>query len=394
MGRTMAAAGCLASLLLVAGCTGNVKGATSPTSPPSPSISPSPSLPPTSPSPAPSLGYPSPVAPPAGGSALSISFISLSDAWVLARAGCVPATGGCPGTTVVLHTTSRGQHWSQVGTVPAPPGNTGVSQIRFADPRNGWAFDPQLYATHDGGATWRPVPLPGGVNALETAGGIAWAVAQAPCGASPACTTPGSLYRVSAGSDTWEPVSGVSLPPVAGTTEIALHGASVYVFSPPTLLYSPTSRTFRALPDPCPSAFERSGFAASSATNVAVLCVGDPGMGSSTKQVFTSADSGQTYHRIADAPRGGQPTGMAAGSARTIAISAASGASEIYATSGADSTWSTPLQFGDGGQGWSDLGFTDATHGVVIHAPLPQSQGTVYLTDDGGVTWYPVALKA
>lgn len=278
--------------------------------------------------------------------------------------------------------------------MPAPPGDSGVSQIRFADARNGWAFDPQLYATHDGGATWHAVSLPGSVNALETAGGTAWAVVQAPCGASPACTTPGALYRASAASGTWQPVAGVSLPPAAGTNEIALHGASVYVFSAPTLLYSPTGTTLRSLPDPCPSTFERSGFAASSATNVAVLCVGDPGMGSSTKQVFTSADSGQTYRRIADAPRGGQATGMAAGSASTIALSAASGASEIYLTSGADTTWSTPLRFGDGGQGWSDLGFTDATHGAVIHAPVPPGQGTVYLTDDGGATWYPVALKA
>lgn len=381
MGRRMAAAVCIAVMAL-AGCTTKAKGTTSP---PSTVGSPVASLPPAEPSPPPSApGSSSPVPPPAGAAAVSISFISLSDAWVLART---------TSATVVLHTASRGRHWSQVGTVPASADSTGVTQIRFADASNGWAFDSQLLATHDGGSTWHAVSLPGSVTALEAAGGTAWAVVQAPCAGSSGCTTPGALYRAPVGTDAWQIVAGVSLPAAAGSSGIALHGQSVYVFSSPTLLYS-SGGAFSALPDPCPGAFTPSGFAASDATNVAVLCEGDAGAGSSTKQVFTSADAGHTYHQIADAPRGGQPTGMASGSAGTIALSAISGASWIYLTSGADRTWSVPLQFGDGGQGWSDLGFTNATHGVVIHGPLPKGLGTVYLTDDGGAAWYPVALKA
>ncbi|MGH2719549.1 MAG: hypothetical protein ACRDJU_13365, partial [Actinomycetota bacterium] len=128
--------------------------------------------------------------------------------------------------------------------------------------------------------------------------------------------------------------------------------------------------------------------------DIGVLCGGDAGAGSSTKEVFVSTNSGASYTQIAQAPRGGQATGMAAASSTTFAIAAASGASWIYTISGADTNWSQPLDLGDGGAGWADLGFTDATHGVVVHGPGPSGPGIVYLTDNGGASWFTVKLAA
>jgi len=53
--------------------------------------------------------------------------------------------------------------------IPAPRAELsddqgGVRQVRFADADNGWAFGPDLWATHDGGAHWGRTRLPGVEN--------------------------------------------------------------------------------------------------------------------------------------------------------------------------------------------------------------------------------------
>lgn len=291
------------------------------------------------------------------------------------------------GGHVVLHTTNRGLHWSQVGTLP-PAAN--VSEIRYGDALDGWAFGPSLYATHDGGATWGPVPLPGQVIDVEASGGTAWALDQ-PCPqTSASCAMPQVLERSPVATNAWQAVPGPALPAGAGGT-VAPHGSALYLLTGTLVFGSSAGGPLAGLPNPCPSGTLAGDLAVSSATDVAVLCVGDAGAGSSTKQVFVSSDSGHTYHALPDAPRGGQTVGFAAASPTTIALAAASGESWIYRTAGADTTWSTPLSFPDGGAGWADLGFTDATHGVVVSAP--QQGGRIYLTSDAGATWTEVPLS-
>ena len=61
------------------------------------------------------------------------------------------------------------------------------------------------------------------------------------------------------------------------------------------------------------------------------------------------------------------------------------------------------FQFGDGGYGLNDLAFVDPTSGALIHGSaasatsgggddLPAGLGTLYLTDDGGSTWFSVSI--
>ena len=44
----------------------------------------------------------------------------------------------------------------------APKGPTGVSQVRFYNTSDGWAFGPQLWATHNGGQSWQQIGPAGG----------------------------------------------------------------------------------------------------------------------------------------------------------------------------------------------------------------------------------------
>ncbi|MFE3255378.1 WD40/YVTN/BNR-like repeat-containing protein [Nocardia sp. NPDC059091] len=87
----------------------------------------------------------------------SITFISADEGWVLGRTyPC--ASEPC---LALQHTTDGGQTWQQA-PLPAPlrdPGSKG-HWLKFADARNGWirAGD-KLFATHDGGKTWREIDL-------------------------------------------------------------------------------------------------------------------------------------------------------------------------------------------------------------------------------------------
>ena len=58
--------------------------------------------------------------------------------------------------TSLAGTSDYGSSWYGVSApvAPGPDGSTGVSQLRFANIRDGWAFGPALYETSGGGWPW------------------------------------------------------------------------------------------------------------------------------------------------------------------------------------------------------------------------------------------------
>jgi photosystem II stability/assembly factor-like uncharacterized protein len=161
--------------------------------------------------------------------------------------------------------------------------------------------------------------------------------------------------------------------------------------------------------EPCPSSHAGPGYgpadlALSSATDLAILCAGGVAAGSEGKKAYVSTDGGRTFHQIAAPPFSGDVGEFAAASRTTLLMTAQSGASFVYRTSGTDSRWTTPLVIGDGGMGFYDLDFTDALHGAVIHGPaafvfltagqmnLLPDPGELYLTNDGGNSWHRVVI--
>ena len=109
---------------------------------------------------------------------VSVSFVSPSQGFVLGTSPCAHAP-----CTSVLTTGNGGTSWSVRAALPAsvpdpaasePP--SGVSEITFANPSDGWVFGPLLWATTNGGAAWHQKKLGGPVLSLTAAGGYVYAV--------------------------------------------------------------------------------------------------------------------------------------------------------------------------------------------------------------------------
>src|SRR5580658_1050206 len=98
---------------------------------------------------------------PSGFRPASVTFVSASLGWVLGSAPCTHKP-----CTSIVRTTDGGRHWAGI---PAPrfelatfAGTRGLDRLRFADASDGFAFGSQLWATHNGGASWhRVTAVPG-----------------------------------------------------------------------------------------------------------------------------------------------------------------------------------------------------------------------------------------
>ena len=149
----------------------------------------------------------------------SITMISDSIGAVIGQAG-TPGHCGPPvaaDCTSLAGTSDYGTSWYGVSApvTAAPDGGTGVSQLRFLNLSDGWAYGPALYSTADGGRHWTAVPTFGlRVTALEAAGNRAFVLLASCQGSGPAyagdCQT-FSLYSAAAGAATLQQVP-LSIP--------------------------------------------------------------------------------------------------------------------------------------------------------------------------------------
>jgi len=187
----------------------------------------------------------------------SVTFIGTQTGWVIGQAGTPGhcATAYC---TSVASTDDAGKTWSGVPAPPTGPadGAAGVSRVRFLDERDGWAFGPQLYATHDGGHTWTQVVTNGlRVTGLGTVGSRAFALFASCTGTGPAfaarCTSY-TLYSSSASADDWTPVGPATSALPGGAALMVLTGTRGYLLAPNGMLYS--GPVNGSAPEGCPSA--------------------------------------------------------------------------------------------------------------------------------------------
>jgi hypothetical protein len=343
-------------------------------------------------SPSASAASPSSPAAPVGFEPDSVTFVSADQGWVLGSLPC-----GSTRCAAIEQTGDGGRTW-----VPAPAPETaivsgigadigatsGIARLRFATPSDGWAFGPDLWATHDGGASWTTVSVPGLPSgsttvALEAARGSVYAAFYDGAQHFRIATSP-------VGSDAWSlspllvAVGGGPVP----TIQLVLSGEGGWLLENDRTVVGGArlmGGMWRTWQPACADVTGPAAIAASSSTDLVASC--DVGLLSSPQgnRLFVSRDGGTTF-----AETGGRvPVTLGGGvaTADTLTIIVA----------GSDSTGSVLVGSFDGGHTWSpvlragtdalgELGFTTPVQGVVITTSAGGS-GRLLMTRDAGHTW-------
>ncbi|HTU94297.1 MAG TPA: hypothetical protein VMF14_00570 [Solirubrobacteraceae bacterium] len=300
---------------------------------------------------------------PPGFGAESFTAISAGTWWLLGAAPC-----STPPCTSVLRTDNGGQRF--VGT-PAPR-TTHVSQLRFANAADGFAYDNQLWVTHDAAATWHQVRLGGAVTEMATGQGFAYALVR--YGHKGA----GRLERAPLGSDSWSVLAG------AGSAYGGLwaHGQDVLVGSDDgAALEVSHNAGVDFTRENSPSKGLPCDFQEPAAGIVWAHCA--TGTESAT---WRSTDSGSQFHALSGPEPGLPNTALFAAASSTTAVV---GADKLYRTTDAGAHYAPVSGIGTV-TGFQYLGFTDASHGVAIayvgSTPTAANE-RLYITSDGGATY-------
>jgi photosystem II stability/assembly factor-like uncharacterized protein len=317
----------------------------------------------------------------------------------------------------VAGTPDYGRHWFGASTLPAgpPAGSRGVSQIRFLQMPNGtvdgWAFGPALFATHNGGRTWKQVKgLPAGqvVVDLSTIGDRAFAVLATCAPAGPgAATSLGyatnctgfQVLSAAAGYDQWVKVPGASAGRPVSPGGLQLTSQLGYLLAHGALYTGPVNgggwhQVSNASPStpPClrtpgqPSWQPGTGLLAPGSGRLYLVCTSVPASSGPVALgsliLYDSADGGLTWQARGPVQASGTAASLAVAPGGDLVLATSSG---IYYSADAR-TWH---QADLGGQapdrGFSYVGMTTTIEGVAV--PTDPGLHEIFVTRDGGRTW-------
>ncbi|HET9966764.1 MAG TPA: hypothetical protein VFQ68_00930 [Streptosporangiaceae bacterium] len=349
----------------------------------------------------------------------SVTFVSTRTGWVIGQAGSPGhcATRYC---TSMARTTDAGRTWTGVPAplAGAPDGATGVSQVRFLNLADGWAFGPGLFVTHTGGKTWTPVSTHGlRVTSLETVGTRVYALWASCTGTGAAyasnCTAY-TLYSASAAGGAWTPVgdttTGLTASAAGGTPSLVLTGSRGYLLAPDGTLYagpvdgSAAWQAASSLPGACHAGQAGRGgqpdqalLGAVNATDLLLSCLipgsqGDQAQSDQTerKLIYSSSDGGGSWTRTGTAPSPGTASSLAASPAASVMLATDQGIELLPA---GETAWrAATLAGATPAGGFSYVGMTTDKQGIAL--PADPRAGTVWFTFDGGQTWTPSAVAS
>ena len=326
-----------------------------------------------------------------------MTFVSLDMGWVLGSAPCGTTT-----CVVVLKTLDAGRTWASINPPPTPfaldqvDDRSSVDSIRFADASNGWAFDPGLWVTHDGGAHWAQLSLPskasaGYVDDVEAARGTVHATVL---GGDNGDTT---IETSSVSNDSWRATS-VSVVSGAGPVPfgtVVLSGTAGWMVQVDRTVIGGARferGEWAAWQPPCEAGGGGLYLAASTASNVAAVCT-DGQWGNFPQRVVVSfsSNAGTNFGLAPTQPAIVDAFGAASPMPGEVVIATygANGNVEFIATYNGGATWEKV--FGTVSyQLESDLGFTSSAQGVAV---LSGGGGELLMTFDGGHSWAPVAFR-
>ena len=111
---------------------------------------------------------------------IDVNFLDEKVGWALGMVAWYPWDTGSEQSLQLRFTNDGGETW---GTLPVPGfpiiDNQGaVSHIKFLNDRVGWAYNPDLYTTQDGGYSWEKVETEGEIITMVTLDDRAFAISQ------------------------------------------------------------------------------------------------------------------------------------------------------------------------------------------------------------------------
>lgn len=359
----------------------------SPTAVP-PSASPSVTAPPTA---LPGVALPADFQP------RSVTFASPTEGWVLGSTAC-----GSSQCAVIAHTLDAGRTWSRIPapatTISAGPGfvGNGVRALRFADPRDGWAYGPDLWATHDGGTTWARVDLTRITGGTAVVWDLQAAAATAHMAYYAAAPLGFGIASTPVTGDAWVSPS-VFLPVGAGPVpqvQLVLQGNAGWLIQVDRVVDGSGARlvggSWQTWTPPCIDAASPAVLAAWSSTGLVADC--DLGAWSTPQgeHLFVSSDGGVTFRKLTTPVPLSSAEAIAAPNASTIVVAGYRDSTPNHVIASFDSghTWTTVIRPSQ--VTFNDLGFTTPTQGVLITTSGATSH--LLMTRDGGHTWAAVTF--
>lgn len=335
----------------------------------------------------------------------AVSFISPARGWVLGRFGCRE----CAALRV---TTDGGRHWS---ALPAPrvplwfyarqaAQARAVTDLGFANSRDGFMYGPGLYATRDGGRSWQAQHLPA-VAGLGIGGGYAFALTRLG-------RTDGhaALWRTVVGQDRW---TRLPLPAAAGspaatgvfTLQLAVDGTDVVLMQPgasgPQVPAKQVGRFWvsvdageswrvRAVPCTNPSGPAAVFALAFKQPDIWLVDCFDDEQSSQEQNtqhhLFRSGDAGRHWTRLADPTRHNMPALLADNGAGDTVLATDGVSDTLVGSFDGDRHWQPLIHSGGSFFGWADLRYV-STHTAFVVGPTHYAPEHLYRTDDGGRHW-------
>ena len=325
-----------------------------------------------------------------------MTFVSPDEGWVLGTVACNQATA----CLALLHTADGGRTWSAIN--PPPTGfrqaglADGVSEVRFANSEDGWAFDPGLWSTRDGGLTWSRVALPGVpadavVWSLETASGEVVAVVLDPV------TYVVKIETSAVGSTVWH-LSPTSIPAGAGPlpqAQLVLQGSSGWVLLDNRTVIGGARLVnghWTPWQPPCLGSNGPAYIAASTAEDLYAVCdEGEWGPPMPPKpRAFVSTDGGASFEPLSSTPATITGWALATPVPSVMVVNSNAG---LLATSDGGQTW-RGVYLAPADTGVEYVGFETESQGVAISVNDSGSSpvGALLMTVDGGRQWQTVRL--
>ncbi|MCC6298219.1 MAG: hypothetical protein IT314_02895 [Anaerolineales bacterium] len=329
---------------------------------------------------------------------IKIQFLSALDGWGVTE-------------TQIVRTNDGGITWYNV--TPPDVTETGYSVDWFVlDNDHVWIQQPDnanypfsgfQFRTRDGGLNWSKLDVPysgAQISFLDANNG--WALADLGVGAGSNAV---AVYQTTDGGATWtqtfvndpnQPNASDSLPLgglKAGVVPLNMQTAWVYgvVYAPATSYLYRTDdggATWSHIALPMPSGYENAdvgieqmAFVSTSRAYLKMRAFSD----TSNLVIYTSNDAGNSWSLTPTLiPNGGDADFLSA--SEMIVYNR----DQFYVTRDAANTWSIippDVKFGDS---FSNMDFVSATTGYVVTQDPTTNHRSLYRTDDGGATWFPV----